>query len=94
MGAGPAVPHTQQVSDETPSEADTPTKTHGEKKEVGSSGTRGAAETGSRFGIIQNTWFYPYRFAILTTWDQSPCGWSKGNRWSFSAPFRKGAGGI
>ncbi len=41
------------------------------------------------FWIIQNTWFYPYRFAILTTRDQSPCGWSKGNRWSFSAPFAK-----
>ncbi len=38
-------------------------------------------------------WVYPYRFAILTTWNQSPCWWSKGNRWSFSAPFRKGGRG-
>jgi len=34
LGAGPAVAHTLQVRDETQSEADKPTKTHGEKKEV------------------------------------------------------------
>ncbi len=38
-------------------------------------------------GIITNTWFYPYRFTILTTMVSIPCWW---NRWSFSAPFCKG----
>ncbi len=50
-----------------------------------------AAHSGRYSGIIPNTWFYPYRFAILTTMGSIPC-------WAtvvlFCPLLQRGVGGI